>query len=129
MIVQVRMDQIIDFRNNTNFLRNAQLPLKAAYKINKLRKAIDNEFNFYSEKFQELVDTYAQKDDNGNVVFSDDGSQIIIKDGMIEECNNAIQELHNLTIDIDNMNLSIEDLGEDLECTPDELDALMPFFS
>lgn len=128
-MITITMRQIIDFRNNEEFFTEASLPLKGAYKINKIRKALDKEGEFYSTKFQEIVNTYAKKDENGNLVFSDDGEQIIIQPDKIDECNEALSELQKLEVEIDNYNLTIEDLGENLECTPDELDALMPFLS
>ena len=128
-MVTVTMDQIIDFRDNGGFFVNTNLPLKGAYKLNKIRKAVEKESDFYVEKFQEIVHTYAKTDDNGEVVFSEDGSQILIKDGMVEECNKALAELQNLEVQIENYNLSIDDFGEDLECTPDQLNALMPFMN
>ena len=128
-MVTITMRQVIDFRNNEGFFADVNLPLKGAYKINKIRKAIEKEGEFYSSKFQEIVNTYAKKDDNGDIVFSEDGEQIIIQDDKIEECNQALAELQRLEVEIDNCNLTIEDLGENLECTPDELDALMPFLN
>lgn len=123
----VTMEQLINFRANGDFFANANLPLKGAYKLNKIRKAVEKESEFYSEKFQEIVNTYAKKDEEGNIVFSEDGGQIMIQDDKIIECNQALEDLQQLTIEIDNYNLSLEDLGEDLECTPDQLDVLMPF--
>ena len=126
-MVKVTMDQIIAFRNNGEFFAGASLPLKGAYKINKIKKAVEKEGEFYTEKFQEIVDTYAKKDDNGNLVYSEDGNQIMIKDGMVEECNKALADLQELEVEIENYNLTLDDLGENLECTPEELEALMPF--
>ena len=121
------MDQIIAFRNNGEFFAGASLPLKGAYKLNKIKKAVEKEGEFYTEKFQEIVDTYAKKDDDGNLVYSEDGNQIMIKDGMIDECNRALADLQGLEVEIENYNLTLDDLGENLECTADELEALMPF--
>ena len=103
--------------------------MKVAYKLNKLKKAVEVEGEFYSNKFQEIVDTYAKKDENGNIVFSDDGNQIMIKEGMVDECNQALEDLQSLTVEIDNCNLTIDDFGDNIECTPEELEALMPFLS
>ena len=128
-MVNVTMDQIIAFRNNGDFFANASLPLKIAYKLNKLKKAVEAEGEFYSNKFQEIVDTYAKKDENGNIVFSDDGNQIMIKEGMVDECNQALEDLQFLTVEIDNCNLTIDDFGDNIECTPEELEALMPFLN
>ena len=126
-MVNVTMDQIIAFRNNGDFFAEATLPLKGAYKLNKIKKAVEKESEFYTEKFQEIVDKYAKHDDNGNLVYSEDGNQIMIKDGMVEECNQALEDLQNLEVQIENYGLTFNDLGEDVKCTPEQLEALMPF--
>ena len=126
-MVNVTMDQIIAFRNNGDFFSDTTLPLKGAYKLNKIKKAVEKEGEFYTEKFQEIVNTYAKKDENDQLVFSEDGNQIMIKDGMVEECNKALEDLQSLEVQIENYGLTLDDLGEDMECTPDELEALMPF--
>lgn len=128
-MAKVTMEQIIDFRNNIGFFADASLPLKGAYKINKIRKDVEKEAEFYSEKFQEILDKYSKKDENGNMVFSEEGDQIMINDGMVDECNEALTNLQNLEVEINNYNLTIDDLGEDMQCTPDELEALMPFMN
>lgn len=128
-MVTITMDQLINFRDNGGFFADAHLPLKGAYKLNKIRKAVEKESEFYQEKFQEIVNTYAKKDENDQVVFSEDGTQILIKDGMVAECNQALEDLQKLEVQIENYDLTIEDLGEDLECTPDQLEALMPFMA
>ena len=126
-MVNVTMDQIIAFRNNGDFFSNTTLPLKGAYKLNKIKKAVEKEGEFYTEKFQEIVEQYAKHDENGQLVFSEDGNQILIKDGMVDECNKALEDLQNLEVQIENYGLTLDDLGENLECTPEELEALMPF--
>ena len=126
-MITVTMEQIIDFRNAIDTFSEMDLPLKAAYKINKIRKALDKETDFYSEKFREIIDEYSKKDENGDIVFSEDGNEIIIKEESLEECNKALEDLYNLEVEVDNYNLKLEDLGEDFECTPDQLEVLMPF--
>lgn len=126
-MISVTMDQIIDFRNNGDFFDGVNLPLKAAYKLNKVRKAVEKEGEFYSEKFQEILNQYAKKDENGELVFNENGDQIMIKEDMIDECNKALNDLQTLEVQIETYGLSIDDFGENLECTPDQLAALMPF--
>lgn len=126
-MVKITMDQVINFGNNVDFFSNTNLPLKGAYKLNKIKKALEKENEFYAEKFQEILNTYAKKDDEGNFIFNDDGSQIIIKEEMIEDCNKALEDLHTLEVEVDTYGLKIDDLGDNFECTPDQLEALMPF--
>lgn len=126
-MVKITMNQVMDFRNNIGFFSSVNLPLKGAYKLNKIRKSLEKESDFYNEKFQEIVEKYSRKDENGEIVFNEDGSQIMIQEDLIDECDKALTDLQNLEVEVDNCNLTIEDLGEDFECTPDQLGALMPF--
>ena len=128
-MVKVTMEQLMDFRNSDDFFGDTVIPLKGAYKINKIKKAIEEEANFYSTKFQEIVDKYAQKDENGEIKFSEDGSQILIQEGKIDDCNKALEDLQGMEVEIENYNLTLEDLGENVECTPEQLEALMPFMN
>lgn len=128
-MVNVTMDQVIAFRNAGEIFNGTNLPLKVAYKLNKIKKAVEENGEFYINKFQEIVDTYAKKDEEGNLVFSDNNEQIMIQDDKIEECNKALEELQTLTVEIENYNLSIDDFGENIECTPEDLEVLMPFLS
>ena len=118
-MVKVTMDQIVNFRNNGDFFSDVTLPLKGAYKLNKIKKAVEKEGEFYSEKFQEIVEKYAKHDDDGNLIFSEDGNQIMIKDGMVDECNKALEDLQSLEVEIENYGFTLDDLGEDVECTQD----------
>ena len=128
-MITVTMEQVVDFERNIDFFSNTNLPLKGAYKLNKIKKNLEKDADFYTEKFSEILDKYAKKDENGELVFSESGSEIMIKDDKIDECNEALENLQNLEVQIENYNLSIEDLGDNFECTPDQLSSLMPFIS
>ena len=128
-MITVTMEQVVDFERNIDFFSNTNLPLKGAYKLNKIKKNLEKDADFYTEKFNEILDKYAKKDENGELVFSESGSEIMIKDDKINECNEALENLQNLEVQIENYNLSIEDLGDNFECTPDQLSSLMPFIN
>lgn len=128
-MITVTMEQVVDFERNIDFFSNTNLPLKGAYKLNKIKKNLEKDADFYTEKFNEILDKYAKKDENGELVFSESGSEIMIKDDKISECNEALENLQNLEVQIENYNLSIEDLGDNFECTPDQLSSLMPFIN
>lgn len=125
-MVKITIEQVLNFRNNVGFFSSASLPLKGAYKLNKIRKELDKEEDFYSEELQKIIDKYAKRDENGEYVFNEDGSQIMIEEDKIEDCNNDLVNLQNLEVEVNNFNLSIDDLGENVECTPEQLEALMP---
>ena len=126
-MVKVTMSQILNLRQNIGFFLSQKLPLPVAYKLNKINNAASKEADFYQEKFNEIVEKYAKKDEEGNIVFSEDGEQIIIKDDLIAECNDALEELMDLEVEIDNLGLTIDAFGDNIECTATEIDAIVPF--
>lgn len=128
-MITVTMQQALDFRKAYLSFNEIKLPLKAAYKLTKIKQGVEKETEYYAQKFQEIVETYAKKDENGNLLYNEDGTQILIKDGMVLECNEKLEELHQLEVGIENYNLTIDDLGDDVQVTTEDLDALMPFFS
>ena len=46
---------------------------KMAYGLTRVRKTLEPNMDFYREKERELIDIYAQKDDNGEPIISDKG--------------------------------------------------------
>lgn len=126
-MVKVTMSQILNLRQNIGFFLSQKLPLPVAYKLNKINNAADKEADFYQEKFNEIVEKYAKKDEEGNIVFSEDGEQIMIKDDLIAECNDALEELMDLEVEIDNLGLTIDAFGDNIECTATEIEAIVPF--
>ncbi len=128
-MIEITMEQLVDFRNAGDFFEGTVIPLKGAYKINKIKKQVEEEFGYYSEKFQAIIDQFAKKDEDGNPKFNDSGDQILIQEDKIDECNDALEELQNLTVKIDNYELKLEDFGEDVKISPEKLEPLMPFLS
>lgn len=125
----ITMQEVLDFKEAAVTFKERALPLQGAYKLMKISNVLDKDMEFYQTKFQEIIDTYGEKDEDGNYKFSDDGNQIIIKDGKVDECNKALQDLLDMQVTFDNLDFTIENLGDDVECTPEELEGLMPIFN
>lgn len=126
-MAKVTMSDVLALRQQIGFFLNQKLPLPVAYKLNKMNQAAIKEGEFYQEKFNEIVDKYAKTDEEGNIVFSEDGDQIMIKDDLIGECNDALEELMNLEIEVETYGLKIDDFGDNIQCTAEEIEAITPF--
>ena len=46
---------------------------KMAYGLTKVKKELEPNVEFYRDKFRELIDTYAERNDKGDIEFSDKG--------------------------------------------------------
>ena len=121
----MKMYEILDFSKVYNSIKDEKMSIKTAYKLNKLIKKIEEENNFYNIKFHEIIEQYAEKNDQGEYQYIDENS-IKIKEGKEQECYKKISELQNLEIEIPNITFSIEELG-DINLTIDTVNMLMPF--
>ena len=121
----MKMYEILDFSKVYNSIKDEKMSIKTAYKLNKLIKKIEEENNFYNIKFHEIIEQYAEKNDQGEYQYIDEKS-IKIKEGKEQECYKKISELQNLEIEIPNITFSIEELG-DINLTIDTVNMLMPF--
>lgn len=124
---EVTMSQVIGFESIFNTFNNKSLPLPCSYKLIMIRRSLEKDYNFYSENFNAIVNSYALKDADGNLKYSDDNEQILINPAEIDECNRDLNDLLTLPVPIENYGLTVKDFG-DIDCTPEELENLFPFF-
>lgn len=124
--MKLKMQQIIEFQKFYNNVKNIKLPLKTAYKLNKLITQINTESSFYQQKFSEIINEFGKRDENGELVYSSDKTSIEIEDARRDECLQKIEELQNLEVNISGIDFTIEEL-EGLNLTISEVECLMPF--
>lgn len=124
--MKLKMQQIIEFQKFYNNVKNIKLPLKTAYKLNKLITQINTESSFYQQKFSEIINEFGKRDENGELVYSSDKTSIEIEDARLDECLQKTEELQNLEVDISGIDFTIEEL-EGLNLTISEVGCLMPF--
>lgn len=120
------LSSILSFPNFYNQIRSNPLPFKTAHKLSKLSKAIEEEIGFYREKMTELVEQYAQKDDEGNYIYVNNGRDIALKPETMVECQTKIRELETMEIELPNIIFSVDEF-ENTTLTVDELQPILPF--
>ena len=124
--MKLKMQQIIEFQKFYNNVKNIKLPLKTAYKLNKLFIQANEELSFYQQKFTEIINEFGKRDENGELIYSSDRTSIEIMDGRRLECQQKIEELQNLEVNIEGIEFTTDEL-ESLNLTISEVECLMPF--
>ena len=122
----MKISQVTNFATFFNVVRTPKLSFKTAYKLSKLAKAIEDEVAFYREKMNELINEYGQKDEDGNLVFIDNGRSIALKPETQAECHQKIAELENLDIELPDIKFSVEEFA-DTTLSLEELQPILPF--
>lgn len=101
------------------------LSIKTSYKLVQLSNKCQEHMVFYREKFEEIINQYAKKDENGNIIVAENEG-IQIKDGAQDECFGRLTELDLLEVDLPDLKFSIDEF-EKVNLSPEQLETLMPF--
>jgi hypothetical protein len=125
--MQMQMSSVLSAQSAIQKLQSKPMPLKITYNLTKLYKALSTEADFYNEKLNEIVQTYGERDEEGNLKPTADGRGVQIQKDRLEEAQSKLNELYTIEVTLPDIKLSVETLG-DVELTLEETNALMPFF-
>ena len=106
-------------------MKTKSFSIQTQYKFLKIYNTLVPEIQIINLQKEELAKKYAERDDDGNIIFSEDGG-LKIKDNLIFECAKKLEELNSLQITIPDLYFSLSEL-EDLNLTLEELMYLDPF--
>ena len=108
----MKMFEILELEGLLQKLTHKELPIRTLYKVDKLIKLVGKEKDFYQTQFQALVDTYAERDENGNYLYTDESAEAVkIIPDKIAECQSKMNELVNIEItDVPDISFTFEEL-------------------
>ena len=108
----MKMFEILELEGLLQKLAQKELPIRTLYKVDKLIKLVGKEKDFYQTQFQTLVDTYAERDENGNYLYTDNSAEAVkIIPDKIAECQSKMNELVNIEItDVPDISFTFEEL-------------------
>lgn len=99
--------------------------IQTQYKFLKIAKAVKSELEICEEQKESLIQSYAEFDDKGQLIISEQGG-IKIKQECLQECAKKINEINSLQITFPDIYFSLDEL-EPLGLTLGELELLEPF--
>lgn len=125
----MRIQKILTMEEAIKNLKSKNLPIKTAYRLLKLAEFVATESDNYRNLFRQILDEYAEKNEDGSFVFSEDGTNVILKKDHIKEANEKVSELNQLEVDVpytfdlrefENLEISLEDLAPLMDIIVDE---------
>ena len=125
----MRIQKILAMEEAIKNLKSKNLPIKTAYRLLKLAEFVAIESDNYRNLFRQTLDEYAEKNEDGSFVFSEDGTNVILKKDHIKEANEKVSELNQLEVDVpytfdlkefENLEISLEDLAPLMDIIVDE---------
>lgn len=108
-------------------IKNIKMPIKTAYKLSKLQKAIEEELSFSQGEYKKIVDEYAERDETGNYKFLDEAkTNIQIKSNCFKEAEQKMNELQNLEIELPKITFALSEF-ENIELSPEDISGIIDF--
>lgn len=128
--MQIMMSNVVALKELYPTLKEAKLPVRLGYKLVRIFDEIDKCAKTYAEMFSTIINDCAKKDDNGNPIFIENGTQVSLLEDKIQECGERMNELNTLMVDIDTKyNLTLDDLDCFNNLTLDQIKLLSPFIN
>ena len=122
----LKMYQITDLPSFLEKVNAQKLPFKTSYKIALLMQEVEKHINFYQEQFRNLLTEYGKKDENGNLMPTEDGQGVLLAEETMTEAYTKLAELRELDVELSDTTFSPDDFDK-VELTPEEMISIMPF--
>ena len=122
----LKMYQLTELTPIFNKIKTNKLPFKTAYRVTLFMQETEKHLNFYQESFRNLLTEYGKKDENGNVMPTEDGQGILLAEETMQEAYQKLAELKELDVELPDYKFDFDAFG-DIKVSPQEMLALMPF--
>lgn len=122
----LKMSQALEISALYQSIKDCKMPIKTAYKFNKLIRCLEDDLAFYQSQVASLLNEYAVRNASGEYEYSNNGTAIKIIEGKQQECNKKLSDLLDLGVTIGDVTFELEELNE-MELTVSQLNSLMSF--
>lgn len=123
--MKIKISQAVLASQTCLSFKKEKMPLKTAYKLNRLINVLEGEVAFYNAKLEEAIKKYAETDEDGNPIFLDEMT-IKIQESKAEQCQAEVYELENLEIEVEDIIFDLDELSH-LSISVEEAESLTPF--
>lgn len=122
----LKMYEITDLPAFFNKVKSQKLPFKTAYKVTLFSQEVQKHIDFYQESFRNLLNEYGKKDENGNIMPTEDGQGVLLVEETMNEAYQKLAELRDLDVELPDTKFSVDEFDK-IELAPEELINIMPF--
>lgn len=123
----MKMIDALNFLEAYSSIKNKPLKINIIYKLSKCLEECEKERDFYQQQFTNILNKYAKKDENGNFIYTDEKTGILIDESQQKTCEKELSELLALDINIDEKYfIKINDIAH-LELDIETFNKIKPF--
>ena len=121
------MIDALNFLEAYSSIKNKPLKINIIYKLSKCLEECEKERDFYQQQLANILNKYAKKDENGNFIYTNEKTGILINESQQKVCEKELSELLTLDININEKYfIKITDIA-DLELDIETFNKIKPF--
>ena len=75
----MKLQELVNYEKFYLNMADSTLPLACAYQLNKVYLSIQNDLEFYKRTAQNILNECSELDEDGNIRYTEDKSQVILK--------------------------------------------------
>ena len=124
--MKLTIKDLVLFYNLYDQIKDRAPSIKTAYKMNKIYERAVQEQTFIQEQQQKIAEKYAQRDEKGNLILTDDKTDILVEPSKMNECKKALRELVEIEVELPDYSFTLDEL-EPLKLSINDLQPLMNF--
>lgn len=124
-MITVKIQDIVNAIETFNVMSNKEMPIKTSFKVARIAKELDKEYQLFNDTRRKAIETYGEKDENGELKIDDKGNVALIQD-KIETFSAEMNELLNNEVSLNTEPFTITEL-EGITLTPAQTSTLLPF--
>lgn len=125
--MEFKLNEIVALTNIIVSIREQKLPIKTAFKLNKIFILTNGHYQFFQQELKKIIEEYAEKDEQGEFIPTSDRKGYKIKKGYELEVAEKIEELENLDIKLTDFEKFTLDELDMLQLNLQEMNALYKF--
>lgn len=105
----MNLNKLLNIRGIISENKDEKLPASVAYKFMKFLASTEEDLKFFVTRFQEIINKYGRKGEDGEVVRQD--GNIAIQEGKYAECQKELDELYTTEAICPSIEFTLEELG------------------
>ena len=119
-MIEITLKDLLDSTEVLKKLSQKQLKGKTAYKVARILREVESEFNLFDETRRNIVQQYGEKDENGNLKINMKTNEYIFSE---ENLKIVTDEINNILASNVNLNVNKIELNEieNIDFTPAEM--------
>lgn len=123
----MKMIDALNFLEAYSSIKNKPFKINIIYKLSKCLEECEKERDFYQEQLGNILNKYAKKDENGNFIYTNEKTGILINESQQQVWEKELSELLTLDININEKYfIKITDIA-DLELDIETFNKIKPF--